>query len=112
MTNLLSNALKFGAGKPIRVSVEPLADSARLTVADQGIGIEPDRLHRIFERFERGVSAAHYGGLGLGLYIARGIVVAHGGSIAVDSTPGMGAVFRVELPRATNGPGVAQGEER
>jgi signal transduction histidine kinase len=108
VTNLLSNALKFGAGKPIHVSVESLPDRARLTVADQGIGIEPDRRHRIFERFERAVSAAHYGGLGLGLYIAREIVVAHGGSIAVDSTPGMGAVFRVELPRAASGQGDEQ----
>ena len=110
VTNLLSNALKFGAGKPIRVSVEPLPERARLTVADEGIGIEPDRLHRIFERFERAVSATHYGGLGLGLYIAREIVVAHGGSITVDSTPGMGAVFIVELPRAATGQGDNQGE--
>jgi signal transduction histidine kinase len=103
VTNLLSNALKFGAGKPIRVSVQPLPDSARLTVADEGIGIEPDRQSRIFERFERAVSATQYGGLGLGLYIAREIVVAHGGSIAVSSAPGTGAVFTVDLPRSVPG---------
>jgi signal transduction histidine kinase len=71
---------------------------ARLVVADQGIGIAPDRLPHIFERFERGVSVKSYGGLGLGLYITLQIVEAHGGSIRVESTPGRGSIFTVEFP--------------
>lgn len=97
--NLLVNALKYGAGKPVDVAVSGLDGTARLEVRDQGIGIEPADAERIFDRFERAVSAHHYGGLGLGLYIARQIVVAHGGEIGVESQPGAGATFRVELPR-------------
>jgi predicted ATPase/signal transduction histidine kinase len=100
VTNLLANAIKFGNRKPIEVSVSAEGDSALLTVQDHGIGIAPDRLPHIFERFERAVSAREYGGLGLGLYIAREIVSALGGAIRVDSTPGAGTRFTVQLPRA------------
>ena len=62
------------------------------------IGIDPERLPQIFGRFERAVSERHYGGLGLGLYITRQIVEAHGGSIRAESTPGVRTVFTVELP--------------
>ncbi|MFN8473924.1 MAG: PAS domain-containing protein [Anaerolineae bacterium] len=96
--NLLSNAIKYGAGKPIAVSVERDDGSARLVIADHGIGIEPERLPAIFERFERGVAAEHYSGVGLGLYIARRIVKAYGGTIRVESTVGEGSTFTVELP--------------
>ncbi|MDP2341046.1 MAG: ATP-binding protein [Deltaproteobacteria bacterium] len=100
--NLLSNATKFGAGKPIVVRVEAAggvdAPSARLVVRDHGIGLDPARLERIFERFERAVSPMHYGGLGLGLYVCRRIVEAHGGTIAVESKLGEGATFTVILP--------------
>jgi signal transduction histidine kinase len=98
VTNLLANAMKFGAGKPIDVALARIGDRAQLSVHDRGIGIEPERQARIFERFERAVSASHYGGLGLGLYICRRIVEAHGGSIRVESQPGAGATFVVELP--------------
>jgi predicted ATPase/signal transduction histidine kinase len=98
LSNLLSNAMKFGAGQPIVVGVRRQGASALLTVADRGIGIDPARQGRIFDRFERGVSSAHYGGLGLGLYICREIVEAHGGAIRVESRPGEGAAFTVELP--------------
>jgi signal transduction histidine kinase len=98
IVNLLSNAAKFGAGEPIAVRVERVGEQARLTVADRGIGIDAEGLTRIFQRFERRVSASHYGGLGLGLYICRRIVEAHGGTIAVRSTLGAGAAFMVELP--------------
>ncbi|PTL77846.1 histidine kinase [Vitiosangium sp. GDMCC 1.1324] len=98
VTNLLMNAIKYGAGKPIEIGVMAREGMARLVVADQGIGIAPDRLPHIFERFERGVSVKSYGGLGLGLYIALQIVDAHGGSIRVESTPGRGSIFTVELP--------------
>ena len=71
---------------------------ARLSVSDQGIGIPPEKLPHIFERFERAVSSSHYGGLGLGLYIVREIAEAHGGSVRVESHPGVGSTFTVELP--------------
>jgi PAS domain S-box-containing protein len=100
VTNLLSNAIKFGAGKPIRVALVTEDKTVRLTVADEGIGIDPDSLQRIFERFERGVSERHYGGLGLGLYITRKIAEAMGGTVKVESSPGRGATFTVELPIA------------
>ena len=100
ISNLLSNACKYGAGKPIEVSVEPLAERARLTVSDHGIGIPTADLERIFQPFERAVSFRHYGGLGLGLYITRQVVEAHGGSIQVQSELGRGSTFVVELPLA------------
>ncbi|HLL03816.1 MAG TPA: ATP-binding protein [Myxococcaceae bacterium] len=98
VTNLLSNALKYGAGKPVRVHVEAQGHQARLTVRDEGIGVEPRLRTRIFEKFERAVSDRHYGGLGLGLYITRQIVEALGGNIEVESEPQRGATFTVLLP--------------
>jgi PAS domain S-box-containing protein len=98
-TNLLSNAIKYGAGKPIEIAVEPAGDDARISVSDHGIGIDREKVDRIFERFERAVSTRHYGGLGLGLYIVRQIAQAHEGSIHVESSPGRGARFTITLPR-------------
>ncbi|WP_437336515.1 AAA family ATPase [Sorangium sp. So ce394] len=96
---LLSNAVKFGEGKPIDVRVEGDGGRARLVVRDRGAGIARATQARLFGRFERGVSERHFGGLGLGLWIARRIVDALGGSIRIDSEPGAGATFIVELPR-------------
>ncbi|WP_242346906.1 sensor histidine kinase [Anaeromyxobacter terrae] len=98
VTNLLSNAVKYGAGKPVEVSYGPSATGALLVVRDQGIGIAAADQPQIFERFERAVSSRNYGGLGLGLYIVRRIVEAHGGTIRVESSPGKGSTFQVELP--------------
>jgi predicted ATPase/signal transduction histidine kinase len=98
VTNLLSNAAKFGAGKPIEIRIERSGDAARLAVTDHGIGIDPARRPYVFDRFERAVPSSRYGGLGLGLYIARSIVVAHGGTITVDSELGSGSTFTVTLP--------------
>ncbi|HEX9052588.1 MAG TPA: ATP-binding protein [Anaeromyxobacter sp.] len=98
VTNLLANAVKYGAGKPVEVEFGPRDAGARLVVRDHGIGIEPADLPQIFERFERAVSSRNYGGLGLGLYIVKRIVEAHGGSISVESTPGEGSAFAVHLP--------------
>jgi signal transduction histidine kinase len=102
LDNLLSNALKYGKGKPVRVRLEALGTHARLKVRDEGIGIAPEALERIFDRFERAVSGRHYGGLGLGLYITRRIVELSGGTVAVSSIPGQGATFTVELPLTTD----------
>ncbi len=98
MTNLLSNAVKYGASKPVEVRVDHAEGAARITVTDRGVGIAPEHQRRIFERFERAASVRHYGGLGMGLYITRHIVEAHGGTIAVASTPGEGSTFTVTLP--------------
>jgi len=97
--NLLSNALKYGAGRPIELEVRGAGDRVRLTVCDHGIGIGPKDVERIFGRFERAVPVTHYAGLGLGLYVSRYIVEAHGGTIAVASKTGQGACFAVDLPR-------------
>ncbi|WNG53698.1 PAS domain-containing protein [Archangium gephyra] len=101
VTNLLSNALKYGAGKPVRLKVSSDGTGARLEVRDEGIGIAPESLPRLFGRFERAVSDRHYGGLGLGLYITRQIVEALGGTVSVTSTLGAGATFTVQLPLET-----------
>jgi signal transduction histidine kinase len=100
VTNLLSNAIAYGAGQPIDVDLQCTGGEAkaRITVRDRGIGIPADRLPYIFERFERATSTRHYGGLGLGLFIARRIAEAHGGSISVESQVGRGSTFSVELP--------------
>jgi PAS domain S-box-containing protein len=98
--NLLTNAIKYGAGQPILVRMEATPEQVTLTVKDQGIGIAPEHQARIFERFERAVSDRNYGGLGLGLYITRTLVQAMGGDIGVRSAPGQGATFTVNLPRA------------
>ncbi|WP_309887491.1 ATP-binding protein [Archangium sp.] len=102
LVNLLSNALKYGAGKPVQVRVEQAEDRARLVVRDEGIGIPPEALGRIFDRFERAVSERNYGGLGLGLYVTRQVIDAMGGRVTAQSTPGQGALFIVELPRQTS----------
>ncbi|WP_309896018.1 MEDS domain-containing protein [Archangium sp.] len=99
VTNLLSNALKYGAGRPVHVKVEGQRERAVLEVRDEGIGIEPEHQARIFGKFERAVSGRHYGGLGLGLFIARQMVEAMEGQIQVESEPGRGSTFRVELLR-------------
>jgi signal transduction histidine kinase len=99
--NLVSNAIKYGAGKPIQVSLEcpsdPEAGPVAIRVRDQGIGIAAEHLGRIFDRFERAASK-NYSGLGMGLYISRQIVEAHGGAMAVASEVGRGSTFTVTLP--------------
>jgi signal transduction histidine kinase len=98
VTNLLTNAFKYGEGKPVDVKLRQQGGVAVLRVEDRGIGISPESQARIFERFERAVPDKHYGGFGLGLWIARKIVEEHGGTIGVTSKPGNGSVFLVTLP--------------
>jgi signal transduction histidine kinase len=98
VTNLLTNAIKFGEGRPIDVTVGAEREKALLTIVDHGLGIAPDDQARIFQRFERAVPMQHYGGLGIGLWIVRQIVEAHDGVIRVESTRGQGSSFTVELP--------------
>ncbi len=108
LLNLIGNALKYAPRAPVEISVEANEAKAKLTVRDHGTGLLPADFARIFSRFERAVPARKYGGLGLGLYIAREIAVAHGGGIGVASTPGQGATFLVELPlESTTGQMVA-----
>ncbi|HEY0736048.1 MAG TPA: ATP-binding protein [Herpetosiphonaceae bacterium] len=99
VTNLLSNALKYGSGNPIEISINQTGESVQMIVRDEGIGIAPEYLERIFVRFERAVSSDNYGGLGLGLYIVHQIVEALGGTIRVSSELGRGSAFTVSLPR-------------
>jgi signal transduction histidine kinase len=99
ITNLLSNAAKYGACKPIEIRLQGSVDDVRIVVTDHGIGIPPEAQQRIFGRFERAVSERHYGGFGLGLWIAHEIVTAFGGRIQVESEPGKGATFIATLPR-------------
>ncbi|MFT3916476.1 MAG: GAF domain-containing sensor histidine kinase [Anaeromyxobacteraceae bacterium] len=98
LENLLANAVKFGRGRPVELRLEALPGEVRMTVRDEGIGIALEDQARIFDRFTRAVSRRSYGGLGLGLWIARRAVEAHGGTLSVESREGEGATFRVALP--------------
>jgi signal transduction histidine kinase len=100
LTNLLSNAAKYGQGAPIEVELSQHGDSVVLSVCDHGIGIPAADHERIFQKFERAAAARNYGGMGLGLYITRHLIEAHGGSIRLTSTAGGGATFVARLPLA------------
>ncbi len=99
ITNLVLNASKYAPGTVIALSVEGSSDRARLSVTDHGIGIAAEDLSRIFGRFERVRSPTNVGGLGLGLFLARQIIVAHGGTLEVESRPGTRTSFVIDLPR-------------
>jgi len=109
VTNLLSNALKYGEGQPIDVTVRSNGTDATLVVADRGTGMSAEEQARVFGRFERGESATGKGGFGLGLWILREIVVALSGKVNVESAPGQGATFTVTLPLA--GPHVSEAHD-
>lgn len=98
LTNLISNAIKYGNGRPIIIKVGEEYGSAVFTIKDHGVGIEKEDQKRIFRRFERAVPASEYSGMGLGLFIASEIVEAHQGHISVFSTKGLGTTFKVHLP--------------
>lgn len=98
VANLLNNALKFGNGKPVYLTVTGTPSHINIEVMDKGIGITGPDIERIFKPFERAVSDKHFGGLGLGLYITKQIVDRHNGKISVESKPGQGTTFFVTLP--------------
>lgn len=100
VSNLVSNAIKYGQGKPLEVEVSERRNVAKIMIKDQGIGISRDQQKRIFELFERAVNGTEYRGLGVGLYIAHQIILAHGGKIKVDSRVNHGSTFTIELPIA------------
>lgn len=99
LTNLLSNALKYGEGRPIEVGARSEGAEVRFWVRDQGMGVSEEDQERIFTRFERAVSDRNFGGLGLGLWIVRELTHAMGGTVDLQSARGAGATFTVRLPR-------------
>ena len=98
ITNVLSNAIKFGPGHPITISVQRVGDAATLTVRDQGIGMTTDERSDVFQKFTRAAPKENYGGFGLGLWIVEQLVRAHGGSVALTSEKGRGTTVTVVLP--------------
>jgi signal transduction histidine kinase len=97
--NLLLNAIKYGAGKPIEISLSADGSDFRLQVCDRGIGMSPEAQQRIFEPFERAISYGAKAGFGVGLWVVRQLVDVMGGSIRVDSEPNVGTTFTVMLPK-------------
>jgi signal transduction histidine kinase len=99
LVNLLSNGIKYGRERPVHLSIDqPNPHLARIKVRDEGIGIAPADVERIFAKFERAVPGHEISGLGIGLYVGRNIVERHGGKIEVTSEPGKGSTFTVTLP--------------
>jgi signal transduction histidine kinase len=98
IVNLLTNALRYGSGKPVEVSMHTTTDGVCVDVKDQGVGISECDQKRIFEQFERAAGNDSTGGLGLGLFITQQLVQAHGGQLGVQSRTGEGAIFSVSLP--------------
>jgi signal transduction histidine kinase len=101
INNLLSNAIKFGEGKPVHLIIQLEQDRVRIIVRDRGKGIDPQDQERIFDRFGRAVSRNDYGGFGLGLWVVRRLAEALHGTARVESSPGDGSTFTIELPRTT-----------
>lgn len=102
LVNLLSNALKYAAGKPVEIQTVKDSFFAKIIVKDSGMGIPPEKLEKIFDRYERADSNANISGLGLGLYIVKEIVSQHNGRVSVESTLNEGSTFTVEIPLASS----------
>ena len=107
--NLLSNAIRYGAGRPIDIRIEGDEVFAVLEVCDYGVGIERQHQERIFERFERGPVDRRGGGFGVGLWVVKNVCLALGGTVSVESEVGKGAKFVVILPRKRDAPLVGLG---
>ena len=99
LNNLLSNALKYGAGHPVTLALEPRGNSVVLSVSDQGMGLPEQESAKLFERYARHENARHLPGTGLGLWVVERATKALGGEVEVRSRPGQGACFRVTLPK-------------
>jgi PAS domain S-box-containing protein len=99
LTNLLQNALKYGKGNPVTVTLTDGSDHFLLSVNDKGMGIATENLEKVFERFERAISANEISGLGLGLFICKQIITAHQGKIWVESKINVGSTFNILIPR-------------
>jgi signal transduction histidine kinase len=98
VSNVLTNAAKYGEERPVEMKLLRKENNLLLTVKDRGMGIPSDKLHKIFDRFERAVSSTNISGLGLGLFITKEIVSVHRGRIWVESVLGQGSTFFIELP--------------
>jgi signal transduction histidine kinase len=113
--NLVVNALKYSQdGTPVAIRIERRGSAIQVSVKDQGIGIPPEHLEHVFERFYRveGTLSRQTGGSGLGLSICRGIIEAHGGRIWVESQPGKGSTFFFTVPIIAIEEQMADAEER
>lgn len=99
ITNIVTNAIKYGEGKPIEVTLENFNNEALIKIKDYGLGIPKNQHEKIFNRFERGNHSVYTGGLGLGLFISKQIIDSHKGKIWVESEPGKGSTFIVLLPK-------------
>jgi len=98
VVNLIDNSIKFGAGKPVHVDVEARNGWARLSVRDEGPGFSGDDAKHAFDRYWRAKAARNIGGLGLGLYVAKEMAEAHGGTLSLESIQGKGSTFTLEQP--------------
>jgi signal transduction histidine kinase len=101
--NLISNAVKYGAGKPVEISLVRQGIEARLTIQDYGIGISEANQARIFEVFERAVTRCEQGGFGIGLWLVRQLVDTMHGKLHVTSRSNRGSTFTVILPLSPRG---------
>ncbi|HYH94343.1 PAS domain-containing sensor histidine kinase, partial [Hyalangium sp.] len=111
VSNLVSNAIKYAAQTPIEVSIGQEGETVVLEVRDRGPGVPEAALARIFERFERAAEVRHFGGMGLGLYVVREIVQAHGGGVSARNLPEGGACFTIRLPLAPSAHAPAEPEK-
>ncbi len=99
LDNLVSNAIRYGDGQPVRIELESTPTWIELRVIDRGVGVAPEDRERIFERFERGVAAPRSGGFGIGLWLSSKLAQAQGGTLSLQSELGKGSTFSVRLPR-------------
>ena len=99
LDNLVSNAIRYGDGSPVKVGLTADEQQVELRVVDRGIGIAPADRTKIFERFEQGSAAPRSGGFGIGLWLSKKLVQAQGGALHVESELGQGSTFVVTLPR-------------
>lgn len=102
ISNLISNAIKYGEGKPIVLSTKRMDDSVFIQVKDKGIGIRKEDQIKIFKVFNRSMDVKNYKGIGVGLFIAKNIIEAHDGEINLESTLGKGTTFSILIPITTN----------